>query len=99
MWFEGMEYIDQYNKEAESNMGNTKELNIKLEKIADVQKFVVVASRYKDLELRSGRYIVCASSLMGVLSLDLENPIKLCYFDENNIQAIEKDFEQWVVDE
>ena len=80
-----------------NNMNNINTLMIKLEKVTDVQKFAVIASRYKNLELRSGRYIVSASSLMGILSLDLENPIKLCYFNENNTKDIKKDFAQWIV--
>lgn len=77
---------------------NMETIKVKLDKISDVQRFVVVASRYKDLDLKSGRYIVNASSLMGVLSLDLDKPIELNYLKEYE-DNIQKDFVQWIVRE
>lgn len=73
-----------------------KTVKVKFEKIADVQKFVNVASKYHDLDLRAGRYVIPACSLMGIFSLDLEKPVKLTYLedDEDKIRA---DFADWIV--
>ena len=98
MWFIGMDYIDKFNEEFVNNVSNTKELKIKLEKVVDIQRFVSLASRYKNLDLTSGRYIVSASSLLGVFSLDLEKPINLCYPEEID-ESIKKDFAQWIVED
>ena len=73
-----------------------KSVKIKLDKVADVQKFVTAASKYKKLDLKSGRYIVSASSLMGIFSLDLSGSVKLCYPDDME-QSIYKDFSPWIV--
>ncbi|MDE6150196.1 MAG: HPr family phosphocarrier protein [Ruminococcus sp.] len=73
-----------------------KSVKIKLDKVDDVQKFVTTASKYKELDLKSGRYIVSASSLMGIFSLDLSGSVKLCYPDDIE-QFINKDFSKWIV--
>lgn len=70
--------------------------DIKLVTIADVKEFVNIASRYSDLTVKQNRFIVSASSLMGMFSLDLSNPVKLC-FDKDIVQAIELDFNRWLV--
>lgn len=51
---------------------------IRLNSIQDVKDFVTVTSSFKEsLELHSGIYIVDAKSIMGVLSLDLSQPVNL----------------------
>lgn len=55
-----------------------KKVNIKLDSIASVKKFVSVVSMHDfDVDLASGRYAVDAKSIMGIFSLDLSNPIEL----------------------
>ncbi len=74
-------------------------VKVKLEKIIDVQRFVTIASKYKDLDLKSGRYLIRANSLMGIFSLNLDNPIDLCYYELNLSSRIRKDFQEWIVNE
>ena len=46
--------------------------------IDDVKKFVsVVSTKPYDIELLSGKYVVNAKSVMGILSLDLTSPITM----------------------
>ncbi len=43
-----------------------------------VKKFVNILSRYDyDMDLRSGRYVVDAKSILGIFSLDLNRPVVL----------------------
>ena len=90
--------LKDFWKETESEMIIVVK-KIKLETISDIKEFVNVASRYGDsLALKSGNYIVPACSIMSVISLDLTNPVKLC-FDESIISAIMLDFKEWIVNE
>ncbi len=51
---------------------------IKLSTIEDVRKFVNIVCSYDgEIDLKSGRYIVDAKSIMGIFSLDLFNPIDM----------------------
>ena len=55
-----------------------KTVNIKLPLAENVKTFVNVVSRYPfDMDLRAGRYVVDAKSILGILSLDLAKPITL----------------------
>lgn len=51
---------------------------IQLTNFADVQNFVNTIAKFAfDIDLVSGRYIVDAKSIMGIYSLDLNQPIEL----------------------
>ncbi len=51
---------------------------IKLSTIEEVRKFVNIVCSYEgDIDLKSGRYVVDAKSIMGIFSLDLFNPIDM----------------------
>ena len=52
---------------------------INLNSIDNVKKFVGVASTLgmTNVDLKSGRYIVSATSIMGIFSLDLTKPIEI----------------------
>lgn len=53
-------------------------VNIKLSTIEEVRKFVNTVSLFDyDVDLKSGRYIVDAKSIMGIFSLDLLHPIEM----------------------
>lgn len=55
-----------------------KTIQIYLESINDIKKFVSIISKYDgDFDLISGRYVVDAKSIMGIFSLDLSKPIQL----------------------
>ena len=70
-------------------------IKIKLEKIIDVQRFVSKASKYEDLVVNCENCVVKASSLMGVLSLNLDKPINLCWNDNRLSDKVISDFKEW----
>jgi len=54
------------------------EQKVFLETLDDVKSFVAIAaSKPYDIELLSGKYIINAKSVMGVLSLDLTHPLTM----------------------
>ncbi len=55
-----------------------KSVPIKLSYAEEVKTFVNVANRYNyDMDLRAGRHVVDAKSILGIFSLDLSKPITL----------------------
>ena len=55
-----------------------KSLNISLKLTSDVKNFVDIVNKYDyDVDLKSGRFVVDAKSIMGIFSLDLSKPITL----------------------
>lgn len=57
---------------------------IKLSFAEEVKAFVNVVSRYPyDLDLRAGRHVVDAKSILGIFSLDLSKPISLEIYADN----------------
>ena len=56
-----------------------KTVTIRLTMMTDnVKNFVRLVNRYPyDMDLRSGRYVVDAKSIMGIFSLDLTQPMEL----------------------
>lgn len=53
-------------------------VEIKLTSIQDIHSFVGIVSNHgMEVDLSSGRYIVNAKSIMGILSLDLTKPVIL----------------------
>ena len=47
-----------------------------------------------DVDIKSGRYIIDAKSLMGLYSIDLSNPVEIIVDDENydEVYKVVKDF-------
>ncbi|MBQ9008268.1 MAG: HPr family phosphocarrier protein [Clostridia bacterium] len=57
----------------------------------DVKKFVAIASRYPyDIDLRSGRYVVDAKSLLGIFSIDLSKPITMTIYSDSCEDLLEE---------
>lgn len=55
-----------------------KTIPIKLSFAEEVKTFVNVVSRYPyDMDLRAGRHVVDAKSILGIFSLDLSKPVTL----------------------
>ena len=55
-----------------------KSVKIKLDTAEAVKKFVNITARYDfDPPLKSGKYVVDAKSILGIFSLDLDEPIVL----------------------
>ncbi len=61
-----------------------KQFKIKLSTIENVKYFVNIVSKYDyEIDLKSGRYVVDAKSIMGIFSLDLMNEIEVTAHSEN----------------
>lgn len=61
-----------------------KSVNIKLSLAENVKTFVNVVNGYPyDMDLRAGRHVVDAKSILGIFSLDLSKPITLEIYSEN----------------
>ena len=57
---------------------------IKLSFAEEVKTFVNVANRYDyDMDLRAGRHVVDAKSILGIFSLDLSKPITLEVYSDD----------------
>ena len=55
-----------------------KSVNIKLSLAENVKSFVNIVNRYPyDVDLRAGRHVVDAKSILGIFSLDLSKPVTL----------------------
>ena len=55
-----------------------KSINIKLSLAENVKTFVNTVNRYPyDMDLRAGRHVVDAKSILGIFSLDLSKPVEL----------------------
>jgi len=55
-----------------------KTVQIRLSLVENVNKFVNIVGRYPfDMDLRAGRHVVDAKSILGIFSLDLSRPITL----------------------
>ena len=61
-----------------------KKVKINLNSISAVKEFVGIVMLYDfDVDLVSGRYSVDAKSIMGIFSLNLDNPIQLVAHTED----------------
>ena len=55
-----------------------KRVSIHLKDMAEIKRFVnLVAMQDFEIDLISGRYLTDAKSIMGVLSMDLNQPIEM----------------------
>ena len=61
-----------------------KSVMIRLSLVENVNNFVNIVTRYPfEMDLRAGRHVVDAKSILGIFSLDLSKPIALeIYSDE-----------------
>ena len=60
-----------------------KAVNIKLSLAENVKTFVNLVNKYPyDVDLRAGRHVVDAKSILGIFSLDLSKPIALEVYDD-----------------
>ena len=59
-------------------------VNIKLSLAENVKTFVNIVNRHPyDIDLRAGRHVVDAKSILGIFSLDLSKPIKVEVHNDN----------------
>ena len=59
-------------------------VNIKLSLTENVKNFVNITNRHPfDIDLRAGRYVVDAKSMLGIFSLDLSKPVTVEIYSDN----------------
>ena len=64
-------------------------LTIKLDSIDRVKEFVRIITAFDNaFDLRSGRYTVDATSILGIFSLDLSKPIELDVYGKENLDEV-----------
>ncbi len=55
-----------------------KKIMVNLSASQQIKEFVNILSKYSfDMDLRSGKYLVDAKSILGIFSLDLSKPVEL----------------------
>ena len=76
-----------------------KSVTIKLSLAENVKSFVNIVNRYPyDVDLRAGRHVVDAKSILGIFSLDLSKPIELNIHSETNVDEILNILAPYIVD-
>ena len=61
-----------------------KSVQIRLSLVENLNKFVHIVSHYPfEMDLRAGRHVVDAKSILGIFSLDLSKPITMDVYDDN----------------
>ena len=61
-----------------------KSVMIKLSLVENVNNFVNIVTRYPfEMDLRAGRHVVDAKSILGIFSLDLSRPITLEIYSDD----------------
>lgn len=75
-----------------------KSLHIKLNMAENVKRFVNIVSSFDcEMDLRSGRYVVDAKSILGIFSLDLNRPVILEIYSDDCNDVIEK-LKDYIID-
>lgn len=74
-----------------------KTVQIRLSLVENVNKFVNIVGRYPfDMDLRAGRHVVDAKSILGIFSLDLSRAITLEIYSDDCEQLL-KEIQPFVV--
>ena len=61
-----------------------KSVTLKLSQAEEIKEFVNTVNRYSfEMDLRAGRHVVDAKSILGIFSLDLSKPITMDVYDDN----------------
>lgn len=61
-----------------------KSVKISLGMAENVKKFVNIVSSYPfDIDIRSGRFLIDAKSLLGIFSLDLSKPVVIEIYSDD----------------
>ena len=73
-------------------------IKISLSLAEGVKKFVNIVNKYPyDIDLRSGRFVVDAKSILGIFSLDLSKPIVLEVHSDTCTDLLD-DLKNYIVD-
>ena len=68
-----------------------KTVNLRLSLVENVNQFVNIVSSYPfEMDLRAGRHVVDAKSILGIFSLDLSRPITLEIYSDDCEQLMEE---------
>lgn len=74
-----------------------KAVKIKLSLAENVKTFVNIVSRYDfDIDLREGRHVVDAKSMMGIFSLNLAKPVTMEIYSDS-CEGLMDDIRSFVV--
>ncbi len=74
-----------------------KSIQVSLRMAESVKNFVNVVSKYPfEIDLRSGRFVIDAKSLLGIFSLDLSKPIVLEIYSDK-CDALIAELDQFIV--
>lgn len=74
-----------------------KSVTIRLNYAEEVKTFVNTVNRYPyEMDLRSGRHVVDAKSILGIFSLDLSKSISLDIYSDD-CDALLQDIQQFMV--
>lgn len=77
-----------------------RKVKIKLYGVEEVKKFVNTISKYDfEFDLKSGRYIIDAKSMIGIFSLDLKNDLILVIHcdDENMLDEVMNNLDEFIM--
>ncbi len=67
-----------------------KSVMIRLSLVENVNNFVNIVTRYPfEMDLRAGRHVVDAKSILGIFSLDLSKPITLEIYSDDCEELLE----------
>ena len=65
-----------------------KKIMINLGASSQIKSFVNLINKYPfDLDLRSGKYLVDAKSILGIFSLDLSKPVELEILSDDEVEV------------
>ena len=65
-----------------------KRTKVNLNNIESAKKFVEICNYYQsDINVYSGRYIIDGKSILGILSLNLLNPVEVEIASKNDVEA------------
>lgn len=68
-----------------------KSIMIRLSLVENVNNFVNIVSRYPfEMDLRAGRHVVDAKSILGIFSLDLSKPIALEVYSDDCAELLKE---------
>ena len=66
-----------------------KSVTLKLSQAEEIKEFVNTVNRYAyEMDLRAGRHVVDAKSILGIFSLDLSRPITLEIYSDDCEQLL-----------
>ena len=74
-----------------------KTVNIKLSLAENVKNFVNIVNKYPyEIDLRSGRHVIDAKSILGIFSLDLSKPVIVEVYNDD-CEDFLKDIESFII--